>query len=116
MRDEEKSFFPGKIAAHDRSGLFVQMVCRLIDEKEVIIPQKQRCQQNLGAFTAAELIKRHFIDGIRQSQQVQFPADLPLLSLWAKLLKQLISPFFFWTAPDRENKYRASEPEAPRCR
>ena len=57
VRNQNEPLFCIEIIADSFTGLHIKMICRLVNQKEMIALQKQRGQQDLGLFTVAQRFK-----------------------------------------------------------
>ena len=52
MGDENEALLTLQIVTDDLPRMLIQMIGRLIDQKEVVFLQKEGCQQDFGPLTA----------------------------------------------------------------
>ena len=53
MRDQDKTLFGFQVILYQVSGLFIQMICRFINQKKIIFTGKQNCEHDFGTLPEA---------------------------------------------------------------
>ena len=96
MGYQDKSFLFPQVIRQQLSSLSVQMIGRLIYQKEGIFPQKHSCQQYPGLFSPGQAV----INAVQylpiHSHQLDFPKHLPVLGQRTDFLQYLQGhPVFF---------------------
>ena len=75
--DQQKALLLPKILRHANFRRQIEMIGRLVYQKEIPLPQKHRRQQRLGLFSARKAGKRPIQRRIGNAQQGQLFGDPP---------------------------------------
>ncbi len=79
MGDQQKACLTAKIAADYLPACHIQVVGRLVDEKEVSLPEKEQGQQTAGPLAGREGVKGPGQDFLADLQVCQLPVEPPRL-------------------------------------
>ena len=79
MGYQNKAAFAAQIGGNPRPGALVEVVGRLVDEQERVVPAEQRREQQLGLLTVAEGGKRLRQHRLVHVQAAKLPQQAPFL-------------------------------------
>ena len=78
MRDQQEAALGFQVIRDQRAGLRVQMVGRLVDQQEAVVPRKQQREQQPHLLAAGERAERAVQHLVRQVQPVHLACELPV--------------------------------------
>ena len=85
VRDQDEAGLGAQIAADHFSAVAVEVVGGLVDQRKVVLLQKERRQKELGPLPVAQGAKGTIEHIGRERKQVDFPQELPVFAVRAGL-------------------------------